>query len=46
MRPKNCFIYDTVTSVDIVNTFGISHMNVDGALVEEGHAQYKGRIIN
>ena len=46
MRLKNCFIYDIVTSFDLVNTYNIADINVAGALIEEGHGEYKARIIN
>ena len=46
MRLKNCFIYDIVTSVELVNTYNMADINVAGALIEEEYGQYKGRIIN
>ena len=46
MRLKNCFIYDIVTSAELVNTYNIADINGAGAMIEEGHGQNKGRIIN
>ena len=46
MRLKNCFIYDIVTSAELVNTYNIADINGAGAMIEEGHGKNKGRIIN